>query len=83
MERYLDEAAACLPIEVYRNVEVDDVTVHYGTAVRNAMADHFVGGDTHRLREGVVVEGGGVRVALHARRVNDAVNLVASDSDLS
>mmetsp|Transcript_68639 Transcript_68639/g.222497 ORF Transcript_68639/g.222497 Transcript_68639/m.222497 type:complete len:337 (+) Transcript_68639:138-1148(+) len=58
------------------NVQIDDVALLDGAAVRDAVADHLIRRDAHRLRESVVVEGARVDLPINARLVHDAVDLV-------
>ena len=64
----------------HSNVKVDDVTVLHRAAVGDAVTDDLVRRDADRFGEVPVVQRRRVRAALHGRRMQDAVDLVASDT---
>mmetsp|Transcript_51905 Transcript_51905/g.105682 ORF Transcript_51905/g.105682 Transcript_51905/m.105682 type:complete len:307 (+) Transcript_51905:231-1151(+) len=69
-------------LHVHRHVQVYNVAVLDGAAVGDPVANYFVRGDADRLGELVVIEGGGVAVALHARGMHDAIDLIACHTHL-
>jgi len=77
----LVEVAMAARSRVSGDVNVDNITVLDLVKVRNAVANDLVHRRAHALREVVVVERRRVALALDARLVDDAVNLVACRAD--